>query len=281
MMQKQICGTPPDAKSLAYGNYFGTDEVRRDVPGFSVSLLTPTLRREEVPLHTHQNASFVSVLSGSYRSSADGAAAEPMLIFNPAGTTHRDSFLLPEGRFLAISISDQCLRTALDAAALPNAATAYASGHAVLTARRLAQQCIVPSAGGGCIEALCWELLATICSGREPHGRSSPSWIRKARELLQERCSDSLRMSEIAELLGVHPVYFPRAFRRAFRCTPSEYRTRCRLCEAIVLMRTRKLPLAEIALRSGFYDQSHFSTAFREHFGIAPQAYRRRLGGLS
>ena len=267
----------PDAKSLPYGNYFGTDEVRRDVPGFSVSLLTPTLRAEDVPLHTHQNASFVSVLSGSYRSSADGAGSGETLIYNPRGTTHRDTFVLPRGRFLAISISDHCLKIALDAALLPTAATAYGSGQPVLTAQCLAQRCNGPLTESGSIEALCWDLLSTICGRGESDSRSAPPWMRKARELLHERCSDSLRISEIAKLLGVHPVYFPRAFRRAFRCTPSEYRMRCRLSEAMVLMRSKNLALAEIALSSGFYDQSHLSTAFREHFEIAPHAYRRRL----
>jgi AraC family transcriptional regulator len=267
----------PGARSLPYGNYFGTDEVRRDVPGFSVSLLTPTLRAEDVPLHMHQNAPFVLVLSGSYRSSADGAALEQMLIFNPAGTTHRDTFVLPRGRFLAISITDHCLKIALDAALLPTAATAYGSGQPVLTAQCLVERCNTPLTESGCIEALCWDLLSTICGRRESDRRCAPPWIRKARELLHERCSDSLRITEIAKLLGVHPVYFPRAFRRTFRCTPSEYRMRCRLCEAIVLIRNKNLPLAEIALRSGFYDQSHLCTAFREHFGIAPHAYRRHL----
>jgi CubicO group peptidase (beta-lactamase class C family) len=53
--------------------FFGRSEVRRELPGFSVSLLAPTLRAEDVRLHTHENASFVLVLKGSYLSSADGA----------------------------------------------------------------------------------------------------------------------------------------------------------------------------------------------------------------
>lgn len=269
----------PDIQRLPYGSYFGTDEVRRDVPGFSVSLLTPTLRAEDVPLHTHENASFVFVVAGSYRSSADGASSEQMLIFNPAGTTHRDTFVLPRGRFLGVAVSEPCLKTALDATRLPAAAMAYCSPGAVRRAQRLAQRCSTPGLESGHIEELCWDLLAAIC-GRE-ESRAVAPWVRRARELLHDRCSDSLHIAQIAELLGVHPVYFPRAFRQAFRCTPSEYRMRCRLCEAIALMRSKKLPLAEIALRSGFYDQSHLSTAFREHFGIAPLAYRRHLHGVS
>jgi AraC-like DNA-binding protein len=32
-----------------------------------------------------------------------------------------------------------------------------------------------------------------------------------------------------------------------------------------------------IALDAGFFDQSHFTTAFRQQFGHAPGTYRRKL----
>jgi AraC family transcriptional regulator len=271
-------------KSLPYGIYFGASDVRQEVPGFSVSLLTPTLRAEDVPLHTHENASLVVVLSGSYLTSADGAGpvcSGPTLIFNPAGTTHRDSFLLANGHFLAISISDQSLRVAMDWAALPTAATAFVSGGGVNTALRVVQQCAAPGlASYSTMEAMCWELLSTMSGVNlwpAKDQSSTPSWIGRARDLLRDRCSDSLQITEMAQQLGVHPVYFARAFRQVFRCTPGEYRMRCRLREAMALMRNAALPLSDIALRAGFFDQSHFSTSFREHFGIPPQAYRRRL----
>ena len=276
----------PGASSLPYGIYFGVNQIRHEVPGFSVSVLSPTLRAEDVPLHAHENASFVFVVLGAYLSSADGAApvsSVPMLIFNPAGTTHRDSFLLPSGRFLAVSISDHSLRVALDWAALPAAATAFATGDGVNTAFRLVQHCAAPMpASSLSIEAMCWELLSTLSGVNlwpDKHRAYFPPWIGRARELLHDRCSDSLQITEMAERLGVHPVYFARAFRKAFRCTPGEYRMRCRLRNAMALMRNGSIPLSEVALSAGFFDQSHFSTSFREHFGMAPQAYRRRLHG--
>jgi AraC family transcriptional regulator len=271
------------AGSLPYGVYFGASQVHRELPGFSVSLLTATLRAEEVPLHKHENASFVFVLSGEYLSGADGEApinAGPTLIFNPAGTVHRDSFVRADGRFLAVSISDHSLRVALDWTALPAAATAFTSGPCLDTALQFAQQCAMPgSASSSSMEAMCWELLSSLSGAcLWPHKRQAPvpSWIGRARELLHDRCSDSLQITEMAQQLGVHPVYFARAFRQAFRCTPGEYRVRCRLRDALALMQDGRTTLAEIALRAGFFDQSHFSTAFRKHFGVAPQAYRRQ-----
>ncbi|MGH7559893.1 MAG: helix-turn-helix domain-containing protein [Gemmatimonadales bacterium] len=36
-------------------------------------------------------------------------------------------------------------------------------------------------------------------------------------------------------------------------------------------------PLSEIALRAGFYDQSHFTNVFHRTLGVTPAAYRARL----
>ena len=284
--QRALWHMQMDTPSLPYGTYFGDSEICQELPGFSVSLLTPTFRAEDVPLHEHVIASFVFVLSGAYRSSADGAApvsSGPNLIFNPAGTAHRDSFLLASGRFLAISISDESLRVALDWAVLPTAATALTSGAAFNTAIRFAQRCASPGlARISTMEAMCWELLSAMSGVTlwpDKNRASLPPWVARARELLHERCSDSLQITEIAQQLGVHPVYFARAFRHVFRCTPGEYRMRCRLCDGLALMRNASLPLSEIALSAGFFDQSHFSTAFRKHFGMAPQAYRIQRHG--
>lgn len=271
-------------RSLAYGVYFGDSEVSQEVPGFSVSLLEPTLRAEDVPLHTHDNASFIFVISGSYLSSADGATPESSastLIFNPAGTTHRDNFVLPQGRFLAVSISDQSLRIAMDGACLPTAATAFSDGQGLVTALRFAEQCVsAPVDSRSTMEGLCWELLSHAAGARlwpDESLTTVPSWITRAKELLNDHVVGPLHIAEMARELGIHPASFARAFRRTFRCTPGEYRMRCRLRTAMVLLRNTDLPLSSVALKAGFFDQSHFSTAFRRHFSHAPHAYRKRL----
>jgi AraC family transcriptional regulator len=42
---------------------------------------------------------------------------------------------------------------------------------------------------------------------------------------------------------------------------------------------TTKIPLAEIALRAGFADQSHFTRTFRRYTGVTPRAYRTTRNG--
>jgi AraC family transcriptional regulator len=262
--------------------FYGTSEVHRELPGFSVSLLSPQLRFDDVPLHTHPNASFVLVLKGRYLSSADGPGPlypSPTLFFNPAGTTHRDSFELASGRFLAVSLSQECLRTALTGGRLPGVATALVSGDALETARRLARQSLLPeNEAAEVIEGLCWELLSNVAGEERRRSRAPPGWLRLAREILLDQCNEPLRMTALARQLGVHPVHLARAFRSAFHCTPGDYLARCRVGRAVQLLRTSGRSLADVALAAGFFDQSHLSRSFQRHLGITPQAYRRSLG---
>lgn len=267
-----------------YGIYLGRNEQRVDVPGFSVSLLRPILRAEEVGLHTHPQASFVLVLSGAYISSADGAepvSRGPVLIFNPAGTTHRDSFLVPSGRFLTISIPDQIVAIAEKESELPRTAVAYSSSEILQTAIELAAQCAGASPDRlSVMEDMCWTLLAaaTETGRRKKQDRQArPALAMRARDLMHDRSVEPLCVTEVAREIGVHPVYFARMFRRTFSCTPAEYRTRCRLQNAMALLRRTDMPLPAIATTCGFFDQSHFSTAFLRHFGHAPGGYRRNL----
>ena len=80
--------------TLQHGEFFGTREQRRDVAGFSLSIASADPARP-VARHTHEDAHFILLLDGHYLSSARGAGhlhAEPALIYNPPGTTHRDHF---------------------------------------------------------------------------------------------------------------------------------------------------------------------------------------------
>jgi AraC family transcriptional regulator len=265
-------------QTLPYGRFYGTSKARWEIPGFSIALMAPVLPQEEVPLHTHEDASFVFLLNGIYLSSAANAYPEcegPTLIYNPPRTTHRDRFKTLTGRFLAVSVSRETLRDAVADTVLPKVATSFTSSEIIATARGLARHCELREEDFPLLaEGMCFELLAKIGTQvATPRGKA-PLWLQRAKELLQEQCSDHLRIADAAHTIGVHPVHFSRGFRQFLRCTPGEYLVRCRLQKAIPILRETRLPLAEAALHAGFFDQSHFSRVFKRHFGISPRSYR-------
>jgi AraC family transcriptional regulator len=273
-----MVSTSQSSARLPYGSFFGDDESRREIQGFSLARMTPVLAPEDVPLHTHEQASFVLVLSGAYITAAQGAASDgaaPQLIYNPPGTTHRDRFKTMAGRFLAISVSAASLRRAEEYAALPRDAVNFTSRETLAIAKRLTRELNHwDGASPLFAEGACLELIALVArKAAAPRGQP-PHWFAPAKEFLRDNCAEHVRIVDAAGAIGVHPVYFARAFRKFLRCTPAEYVNRCRLNKAAALLKT-DAGLAEIALEAGFSDQSHFAKSFKRTFGVTPGFYRR------
>jgi AraC-like DNA-binding protein len=67
---------------------------------------------------------------------------------------------------------------------------------------------------------------------------------------------------------------FERRFRAAFHLTPQRFLRKLRLRIASRALVYTDESLSDIALSSGFADQSHFSREFRRQFGRTPREYR-------
>lgn len=81
--------------------------------------------------------------------------------------------------------------------------------------------------------------------------------------------------AELANLVGLSPFHFSRAFRRSFNDTPHAYLMRQRVERAQGLMLTTSTPLAQIAVSCGLADQAHFTRLFRRFTGESPGSWRR------
>lgn len=262
---------------LRHGEFLGDSYVRRDVGGFRLARMTPIVPARKVPRHTHEEGSFVFVLSGVYRTGArrlDALCGPPTLIYNPPGTRHRDRFATLVGaEFLGISVAARVIRECAPRS-FP-VSIALHDPQALRVVRALADELLTwDSASPLGVEALCLELLTHATDASEP--ASAPAaWLERARDMLHDGHAASLRLAEVAAECDVHPAHFARAFHQSFRCTPGEYLRRVRLRHAVRLLLDTALPLTEVSLRCGFADQSHFTHAFKRQMGLSPAAYRR------
>jgi AraC-like DNA-binding protein len=84
----------------------------------------------------------------------------------------------------------------------------------------------------------------------------------------------ALTVEELASHLGISPSYFARSFRSSVGLPPHAYVMRRRLLRAQELLSSTELPLTDIALATGFADQSHFSRRFHEMTGMPPRTFR-------
>ena len=107
-----------------------------------------------------------------------------------------------------------------------------------------------------------------------------PLWLVKVREMLDERFLEQVNLTEVALDIGLHPVYLTRIFRSYYGCNITEYLLRRRLNHALQMFSNDTLSLAEIAVRAGFCDQSHFSKQFKRFYGLSPGSYRRRCSAF-
>ena len=80
--------------------------------------------------------------------------------------------------------------------------------------------------------------------------------------------------AELARLAGLSIDHFVRAFRISMGEPPHRYLLGERIREAQRLLSTTSRPLADIALETGFADQTHFHSAFRRWVGTTPSRYR-------
>jgi AraC family transcriptional regulator len=262
------------------GQFLGDRQARHRFDGIELADMRPTVPRHEVHAHTHDEAHLLVLHRGAYLSSAQGMPAvciEPVVILNPPGTHHRDCFhSLDDARFLTISLDPALWDQADAGASLPMHASRLSS-LALPGAYRLWRQLVdLDDASTLAIEAEVQELLARSAGASEPSARASgTAWLARARARLQDDVGNVPGIAELAREAGLHPVYFARAFRRAYGCSPGDYLRQRRVEAAIVVLCGGTWPLSEVAGACGFADQSHMSHALRRAIGLSPLQLRR------
>lgn len=114
--------------------------------------------------------------------------------------------------------------------------------------------------------------LARYGKGGASGGARYDAGAARARKRLDEDDRPDLGLADLAREAGVTPVRLLREFRQAFGCTPYAYSTARRLAaakQALALGDT----IADVAVRHGFCDQSHFTRVLRRWTGITPGAF--------
>jgi AraC-like DNA-binding protein len=99
--------------------------------------------------------------------------------------------------------------------------------------------------------------------------------LRCVREYIDGHLAENIRLEVLAEVAGLSRCHFARAFKQSVGVAPHGYVMQRRLERAERLLAETNLSLCQVALDSGFSDQSHFSSCFRRSFGESPRSFRR------
>jgi AraC family transcriptional regulator len=106
-------------------------------------------------------------------------------------------------------------------------------------------------------------------------GGLSSLQMRRATELLEAHLDGDIALQQVAEACELSVSHFARAFKQTFRTPPYRWLIERRVDRARDLMTNSRLPLADIAARCGFADQSALNRSFKRIHGVTPGIWRR------
>lgn len=89
---------------------------------------------------------------------------------------------------------------------------------------------------------------------------------------LEEHYAETVTLDGLGEVAGLSKYHLLRSFTKQKGISPYRYLETLRIAEARKLLE-RGVPQIEVALQTGFADQSHFSRFFKRLIGVTPRQY--------
>lgn len=102
----------------------------------------------------------------------------------------------------------------------------------------------------------------------------APWQLRRVLDYLETSLPDHVALAELAELSGLSPWHFSRAFKASTGVAPYRWQLEARIRRAQSLLLDTRASLEQVAEATGFADAVHFGRTFRKIVGKAPAAWR-------
>lgn len=108
--------------------------------------------------------------------------------------------------------------------------------------------------------------------------RSSPriARVKTVLEYIEKHYQSPITLAELAEVAGMNPHYFCRAFKEVTMQSPMDYVIYYRLEQAVRLLSATDMSVMDVALECGFNDCSYFIRVFKKQKNLTPNQYRKR-----
>ncbi len=250
----------------------------KDYSGFTISE-TNYLPRQSLNWHSHSNAAFIFVLDGSFeelgkRTSFNCRSTD--ILFRSKEQPHQNRFYQVGGRCLNVELSSTWLENHRTPLTDHQGTLLLKQAELRFLATKLFHEFLIDDPFSNvAVEGLLLEMVAQ--SGRmtdSVSGEKAPPWLAIVRDMLHSNFRDNITIVNLANSANVHPTHMIRAFRKHFGCTIGNYLRRLRIDYACSQLLESQKTLVEIALDSGFADQSHFTVTFKRLVGVTPGRYR-------
>jgi AraC family transcriptional regulator len=178
--------------------------------------------------HWHTSAAFCLVLSGRYVERFRGIALDCVtstMVFRPAGIEHFDE-IDPQGAACFFVEPTPSWEPAVCDRELVKGDVRVIIGVRArwLLAQARHEMRYPDTATPLALDGIIHMLLAECARSTHPWPSACAPWLRRARDVLNDRFVDPPTLAELSTEVGVHPTYLATEFRRAFRTTVGELR---------------------------------------------------------
>jgi AraC-like DNA-binding protein len=101
--------------------------------------------------------------------------------------------------------------------------------------------------------------------------------MRMAKEIIDNNISANFTISELARAVGTNEQYLKKHFKMAYNKTIFGYLTDIRMNHAKHLLSSGKFKVLDVANQVGYMHATHFTKAFKKHFGLLPQKIKNHV----
>lgn len=114
------------------------------------------------------------------------------------------------------------------------------------------------------------------CIRRVKDQSNKPSYITTCKDYIAQHRTDDIRVSDLADCVGMSHSYLSRKFKEEEGITIQQYILKERIKAAANLIKYSDASLSEIAEYLHFTSQSHMGSHFKQEYGMTPNEYRKK-----
>lgn len=128
------------------------------------------------------------------------------------------------------------------------------------------------------MDTLCYKLQETVEVFTDSMFNSIPTknneLIKRAIAYIARNYAFKITLEEVAEQVHLNPSYFSTIFKQSCGSSFKEYLNMVRIEESKRLLANTNYSVIDIAIATGFEDQSYFSKVFKKYTGLTPKQFR-------
>lgn len=121
------------------------------------------------------------------------------------------------------------------------------------------------------------KMLGSVINTKKKATARIPDRIKQVKKMVDVHFLESLKISELAKEVNLHPVYLGNAFKAHYTMDIKTYQQQLRMHFAVSKMIAKKDSLTQISYATGYADQSHFSREFKKSTNFSPKKFTALL----